>query len=180
MRSLMLAMRTLLLCALPLSCASPNSDDPGANGVPFIAFKSNFENYRTWESFKLPDGSSDIVHLAGPKTEYLNKRPVKGAKSFPVGTIIVKELEVGDFAARKVFAMVKRGAGFNSSGAKDWEWYELSNTADGNVAAIRWHGVGPPLGEMYGGDPSGGCNSCHSAGASNDSVLSAVLQLSGL
>jgi hypothetical protein len=89
--------------------AGTDATDQGAGGT-LIAFTPAFEGWRTWEKFSLGEGSAQgQAHLAGPRTEYLNKRPPKGSTAFPVGTIIVKELEVGTLGDRKVFAMVKRG-----------------------------------------------------------------------
>jgi hypothetical protein len=118
-------------------------------------------------------------HLTGPRTEYLNKKPAPGSSEFPIGTIIVKEIGGGDVTTRGVFAMVKRGGGYNPEGASNWEWFELANGADGSET-IRWRGVGPPLGEMYGGDPLGGCNGCHAGSRANDFVQSQRLRLGAL
>jgi len=159
--------------ALP-ACAGAAEPPPGDT---FIAFASSFSSFRTWESFAVPAGSgAGPVHLTGPRTEYLNHAPPHGAAAFPVGTIVVKESEEGDIPDRKVFAMVKRGGDYNESGARDWEWFELENVDEDEVTII-WHGVGPPAGEMYGGDPKAGCNSCHLASAKNDFVQSADLSL---
>lgn len=167
----------LAAAALALSaCAGAEETPPGDT---FIAFSSNFSGFRTWESFPVPPGSGvGPVHLTGPRTEYLNRAPAHGAAAFPVDTIIVKESEVGDLPERKVFAMVKRGGDYNESGARDWEWFELKNVDDQEVTII-WYGVGPPAGEMYGGDPKAGCNSCHVASGKNDFVQSAALSLEG-
>ena len=97
-------------------------------------------------------------------------------KALPVGTIIVKEA-TGGTMAHELFAMVKRGGGFNS-GAPGWEWFELENLDDGKDGVkIVWRGFGPPVGEEYGGDAEGGCNKCHGACSGNDSVCSSALQL---
>jgi hypothetical protein len=72
--------------------------------------------------------------------------------------------------------MAKRGCGFNAAGARGWEWMELSETPDG--VTVVWRGLGPPAGEVYGGDPAG-CNSCHAACSDNDSVCSSPLRLTG-
>lgn len=145
-------------------------------GGTFIAFTPAFEGWRTWEKFPLGEGSAQgQAHLAGPRSEYLNKRPPKGSTEFPVGTIIVKELEVGALEDRKVFAMVKRGGSYNAASAPGWEWFELKNAPDGTMGGIVWRGFGPPAGEQYGGDKNG-CASCHSGG--NDFVPGAPLALS--
>jgi hypothetical protein len=151
--------------------------DPGADGT-FIAFTPDFASWRTWEKFPIGDGTAQgSTHLAGPRTEYLNKRPPKGSAEFPVGTIIVKELETGPVEQRRVFAMAKRGGGYNAASAPGWEWFELANNPDGSLQRIVWRGFGPPAGEQYGGD-SNGCASCHAASRSNDFVASPQLSLS--
>ena len=89
-----------------------------------------------------------------------------------MGTIIVKETT----ADGRIFAQVKRGGGYNITGAVDWEWYELG-VATNNAIGIKWSGFGPPAGEQYGGDPNGTCNSCHIGGKSNDYVMASWLLL---
>ena len=48
-----------------------------------------------------------------------------------------------------IFAAVKHGGGFNSTGAKNWEWFELAepNGVGGSVT-ITWRGLGPPPGDI--------------------------------
>ena len=143
----------------------------------FVAFGREFENFRSWEKFPLPeDTEGAVVHLAGKRTEYLNRRPPAGATLFPTGTIVVKEMD-GDLETRQIFAMVKRGGDFNPTGAKGWEWFELTNKPDGIGVNIVWRGVGPPDGERYGGAPTGACNVCHAGSKSNDYVNSAALHI---
>lgn len=165
--------------ALVGSC-SGGAAAPGAGPASdsFLAFTSTFADFRKWESFHSdgPAAGTMPADVLGPRTQYLKARPPKGSTSFPVGTIIVEARESG---AKNIFAGVKRGGGYNA-GAPDWEWFELSEAADGTVT-ILWRGVGPPSGEIYGGDPNGGCNSCHATcGAGNDYVCSPKLQLSQL
>ena len=85
-----------------------------------------------------------------------------------MGTLIVKETA----SDGKLFARVKRGSGYNQTGAVDWEWFELAEAS--GAVVVRWHGFGPPAGE-----DSGGCNSCHKAAPANDYVLSPWLMLAG-
>jgi hypothetical protein len=106
------------------------------------------------------------THVAGTRTVYINRKPPAGATEFPVGTIIVKVTD----ADGKIFARAKRGGNFNPKGAVGWEWFELLETAQHDVA-LKWRGVGPPLGETYGGDPNAGCNLCHKAAPTSDYVL---------
>jgi hypothetical protein len=143
----------------------------------FLAFSSTFAAFRSWPAFH-SDGPADDgtfpVDVLGPRTQYLSAVPPHGATEFPVGTMIVEARESG---AQKIFAAVKRGGGFNAGGATDWEWFELS----GPPVAIVWRGVGPPIGDTYGGDPDGGCNACHArCGAANDFICSPRLALGAL
>jgi hypothetical protein len=142
----------------------------------FLAFSSTFAPFRTWTSTHSdgpPDDGTFSPDVLGPRTQYINKLPPRGATEFPIGTVIVEARENQDM---KIFAAVKRGAAFNTGGATGWEWFELQD----QPVVIVWRGVGPPAGEMYGGDPDGGCNSCHAAcGARNDFICSPRLQLAG-
>lgn len=174
MRALSVALALLGVCAC--GDVAPSSSTDG----PVIAFGSDFQGFRGWESFSLGAGSpASGIHTAGPRTEYLKHRPPSGSREFPVGTIIVKELAGVTPDQHQVFAMVKRGGGYNTQGATNWEWFELTDAPDGSIS-ILWRGVGPPIGEKYGGDAAGSCNSCHSGARDNDFVQSAALRLSGL
>jgi hypothetical protein len=158
-----------------VACSSGSSGGGGGGGTPdvFVAFAQDFAGYQKWESFAIPAGNvADFPDLTGPRTVYLRARPPTGSKEFPVGTMIVKEIP----ASSKIFAMVKRGGSYNTQGAANWEWFELANGAD---TTIVWRGVGPPLGEQYGGNPAT-CNDCHRGSASNDFVRSPPLTLEQL
>jgi hypothetical protein len=158
----------LLLMAAACGGAGSGSSDGG-----FIAFAADFQDYRSWQTFAYTaDGGT--IHATGPVIEYVNKHAPAGASEFPLGTIIVKYDEAFDGG---VFAMVKRGGGYNANGADGWEWFDL-NAPDGGTVNIIWRGVGPPAGETYGGDPTA-CNVCHAAASDNDSVLSPKIRLSG-
>ena len=113
--------------------------------------------------------------LNGPMTVYWNRSPPSGSDEFPLGTIIVKQNDPGA-TTPQIFAMVKREGGYNASGAKGWEFFELQ-AADDQSVVILWRGVGPPVGESYGSDPNT-CNNCHSQAGANDFVWSSALQLS--
>jgi hypothetical protein len=153
------------------ACGSPSGENDDSTGSQFIAFASDFAHYKQWTSYSYTnDGGT--VHNSGPRTEYINHLPPAGAKAFPVGTIIVKDIKSQD---PNMFAMVKRGGGYNSGGAAGWEWFEL---VQDTPLRIQWRGFGPPAGETYGGDPTA-CNDCHRAATDNDSVLSPKIRLSG-
>jgi hypothetical protein len=144
-----------LFALLGLACETDSTPDE-----PFIAFGADFAGYHAWKSFvpilELPGND----HLNGTRTVFVNRLPEPGSAEFPVGTIFVKESGDGDPSTRHVFASVKRGAGFNKTGAIGWEWFELEN-GSGDEPTILWRGVGPTNGDAYGGDATGGCNLCH-------------------
>jgi len=173
---------------------------PAAAPEQFVAFASDFAGYHDWASAPatpapgLPAVPGDGVSVADasagdagaadggvhhrPLTVYWNHAPSSGSATFPVGTIIVKETDEGDPTQRQVFAMVKRGANFNASGAVGWEWFELANTTAETVI-IKWHGYGPTgTTDTYGGNPHV-CNDCHGLARPNDYVWSSAVQLSG-
>jgi hypothetical protein len=177
-------MRAAWLSALAGLCAcGPVEGGPADAGQTFLAFPTDFKGYAQWESFSLTSTPvAGSPHTTGERVLYLSRRPPRGATEFPVGTIIVKSMP----PEAKVFAMVKRGGGYNPdqntatgfvAGALGWEWFELDPQPSGDVAFV-WRGVGPPSGEGYGGDPNG-CNSCHVASRANDFVQSGVLNLQG-
>jgi len=171
-------MKPLLAVVILLgACSAPSgAGGAGAGADTFVASTQTFQPFHGWASFPI-DGQPLLgsPHLCGPRTVYLNARPAHGSTRFPVGTVIVKECTADPVDQRKVFAMVKRGGGYNSDGATDWEWFELHDEADGSVSVI-WRGVAPPAGESYGGTGSA-CNDCHAAARDNDFVQSAPLTL---
>ncbi len=165
-------MRLFLILAGVAACGGTNKSDDSDS---FLAFASTFAPFRTWTSFH-DNGPTDDgtfpADVLGPRTQYINMVPPSGSTEFPVGTVIVEARESG---AMKIFSGVKRGGGYNSGGATNWEWFELTE----NPIAITWRGLGPPPGDTYGGSASGTCNSCHTAcGSTNDYVCSPELQLS--
>jgi len=146
---------------------------PLGERYPFIAFGSDFVGFRTWTSQSMESPvAGGSTHVSGLRTVYINALPPPDATAFPVGTMIVKETQ----ADGKLFARVKRGGGYNATGAVDWEWFEIKE-ATGGAVVVNWHGVGPPAGETYGGDPNAGCNVCHRTASANDFVLSPWLKL---
>jgi hypothetical protein len=80
----------------------------------------------------------------------------------------------------QMFGMVKRGAGFDESGAPGWEWFGLMMTDEGTVA-INWRGDGPPPDGGYLGLTGNlSCVFCHVAAEANDYVQTPQLQLDKL
>ena len=160
--------------------AAPADSDAGDAGDPvFIAFSEDFADFQSWTSFYLGDLPPTINEIPGPRTVYIKQLPPKGSQSFPVGTMIVKAIQVGDPVDWQIFAMVKRGGGFNDVGAVGWEWFELSLKL--GALNVVWRGNAPPNGMGYGGGIGGGvCNTCHASATANDFVQSAPLQLNTL
>jgi hypothetical protein len=177
---------TFFASLLVLGCSSGSGgSSPAAGPGTFVAYASDFANFHSWPSTpgvgppgapQPPSGADGGAHL-GPLTTYINQKPAHGSTSFPVETIIVKEPDDPPLLTeRQIFAMVKRGGGYNSSGASDWEWFELRN-ADPTSVTIVWRGVGPPSGEAYASSPTF-CNDCHGQARGNDFVWTAGLELS--
>jgi hypothetical protein len=164
------------LCLTACGGGESGQPSPGQDQI-FLAVAEDFRGYHERPSFDVSGEAALIgIHDGSVITEYINQLPPSGATEFPLGTIIVKEA-TGGTMAHELFAMVKRGGGFNS-GAPGWEWFELENLSDGKDGVkIVWRGFGPPVGEEYGGDAEGGCNKCHGACSGNDSVCSSALQL---
>jgi hypothetical protein len=178
----------LLLLAAACSSAAATSSSGGCpaagsgNGSPpteFVAYASSFDCFQSWSSAPAvaPDDAGDGLHGVGSLQVYWNQTPPHGSTSFPVGTIVVKETQEADPTQRIVFAMVKRGNGYNSGGASGWEWFSLQNNTDGSVN-ILWRGVVAPAGETYANQQIGDCNGCHTAASANDDVWDEALQLS--
>jgi hypothetical protein len=109
----------------------------------FLAFETSFRDFHQWEAFPAETGDEipNSPHLAGKRTAYLNQRPPPGSTSFPVGTIIVKEIINDDPTQSDVVARVKRGGSYNARGASGWEWFEL-RYGTGGTLGIWWRGVG--------------------------------------
>jgi hypothetical protein len=170
-----LALGLLAAC----SGGGPGTADAGDgscdDGV-FLAFSKDFRGYHSWTAFDATDGADLAgIHDGSTVTEYINHPPPSGSTEFPVCTIVVKEA-TGGTIPHELFAMVKRGGGFNK-GLPGWEWFELANlTDDTDSVKIVWQGFGPPDGESYGGDSTNGCNTCHSD-CGNDGVCAKELAL---
>jgi len=163
------------------ACGGGGAGGPGSGGTSgegdvFLAFAKDFRGYHSWEAFDTT-GAAELagIHDGSTVTEYINKIPPSGSTEFPLRTIVVKEA-TGGTIPHELFAMVKRGGGFNS-GLPGWEWFELENLDDGTDSVkIVWHGFGPPDGESYGGDSTNGCNTCH-FDCGNDGVCAKELAL---
>lgn len=182
---------TLALSLLWLSGCADKAARPLPGREPYIALERDFQDFESWTKVDLSQRPAiSETHASGEAHEYMSHRPQAGSKTFPVGTILVKtvkssaavagedEREIG--APRTdIFAMVKRGGGYNARGALGWEWFELRRRADDSLGIV-WRGVNPPSGEGYGGDPMGGCNGCHQMAIKNDYVHASALKLSDI
>ena len=162
----------LALLALAGGCGAGTASN---DDVPFVAENPTFADFRSWSSNSIDSPvASGSTHVSGPRTVYINQLPAADATAFPKGTVIVKET----FTDGKIFAQVKRGGGFNATGAINWEWFELQE--QDNAILIQWRGFGPQSGQdMYGGDAKGACNDCHVIAQPNDYVLAPWLLLGG-
>jgi hypothetical protein len=170
--------RWLVCLSLVLCAACQRSDARKLPAkAPFIALERDFQGFRDWVHVDLstrPAGTQ--THGASEAKEFINQLPAPGSKEFPVGTILVKSTH-SPTGKEDIFAMVKRGDGYNARGANGWEWFELTRRSDASYG-ILWRGLNPPDGQGYGGLPSGGCNGCHQGADKNDFVHASKLGLS--
>jgi hypothetical protein len=152
----------------------------------FIALDSDFATFESWPSVML--GSEPLPgHPPGPRFGYLNRKAPKGAKQYPVGTVIVKAIEPPGAldTGWEIFAMAKRGGNFNPEGALNWEFFRLKIVDGAPHIVTRGLTAADPddggLGyfDQLGNDFVDMCNGCHGTKASvaTDHVLSPLLQL---
>jgi hypothetical protein len=156
----------------------------GAQGDVYIALQSDFAPYESWPKVALGDAPL-AGHPAGQRFGYVSARAAAGATQYPVGTVIVKTVEAvpDDVTKWDLFAMVKRGGGYNGGGARDWEFFILKLTAQ-RTPVIVDRGANPSDagdgGSIYGDGAMGGvtCNACHGALGTErtDHILSPLLQ----
>jgi hypothetical protein len=155
-------------------------------GPTFIAQQSDFADFQSWPRYSF--GDTTVAGLpTGPRFGYLKQKAPPGATAYPVGSMIVKSVEVDATPQDwELFGMVKRGGGYNSAGALDWEYFTL-RLSIGGVPVIFSRGFNPidldsvdgGAGHGY-GDTSGTgitCNRCHGAAGTErfDHILSGVL-----
>jgi hypothetical protein len=172
--------RAIPIVFVGCSTAASNS---GADSGVFVATASSFSGFHSWYSTPgvgppgapNPSEATDGGVHAGTMTTYINQKPPSGSTEFPVGTIIVKEENNVPLTSRQIFAMVKRGGGYNTSGAVNWQWFELHNNTDGETVTIVWQTI-PIASEPYAANPNL-CNDCHVMAKSNDYVWTVGLSL---
>lgn len=174
--------RLLLLGALAFGCGSAPAVEPAAKTVrdPFIAMQSDFLAMFAWQQWEVPDIGSNFGHRrGGPSHLYVNRPVPEFHEPMPVGTILIKTVEIGDDPRDwDVHAMVKRGGDFNARGAPGWEYLELGLTED-EEPIILWRGEGDArnpggYGRRLDGTPVG-CNECHGAVEAGDHAFSRAL-----
>lgn len=169
-------MKRFLIAFALLGCQARAAEPERSLAAPFIALERDFQDFERWPKIDLSNRPRlSETHAAGDAHEYINRQPPSGATSFPIGTILVKSVSKGA-REQDIFAMVKRGGGYNAQGSPGWEWFELRRRPDDSLGIV-WRGVNPPSGEGYSGDPMGGCNGCHQMATNNDYVLAEALSL---
>lgn len=171
-------MRTLWLVIASictLSCGAAPPVDPLAGPGTFIAFDQDFAGFRSWQRYDLgvmtPPG-----HPMGLQTLYVSRALPMGATRFEDRTIIVREIQSDpDPTKWDLFAMARRGGGYNASGAIDWEFFILSLDSQGAPHIIS-RGISPDETSSSPYHPGEGvnCNTCHGGAEARqgDCVLS--------
>jgi hypothetical protein len=179
-----------LLLLVLASCDAP--PEPSV----FIALQRDFADFRGWQKFYFGDGPLE-GHPAGPRYGYVKQVLQPGERAYPVGDIIVKTIETQPSPspspepsgpvpeqAWDLFAMAKRGGGFNADGAKGWEFFTLRINA-GGVPVILARGIDAsdvPGSSGHGYLGANGniirCNGCHGDPnlAQDDYILNPELQ----
>ena len=151
-----------------------------------VPTEADFIRYDAWPSFDRGAQGFVPAHPDGVTTVFVNHLPPHGATTFPIGTIIVRQTEIGPRETWEVHAMVRRGGEFNPLGALGWEYFDLRlppADIEGEALAptVLWRGEGPATqGDGYATAAGGvllGCNHCHGAVPENDSVIGLELQL---
>ena len=172
----------LTLAALLAACTT---DAPPASATktvrdPFIALQSDFADFESWRSWEVPDVGSNFGHRrGGPSHLYVNRAVPAFHEPMPVGTILIKTVEVGeDPTGWDIHGMVKRGGDFNPAGAVGWEYFELGFTEE-REPVVLWRGEGDAqnpggYGRLLDGTPVG-CNECHGVASAGDHAFARAL-----
>ena len=142
---------TRRLCsACSVAAATPAPTDGGAS--PFIAFATDFAGFASWSRHRSrPPSPRARRTSSGPRTVYINALPPPGAAGFRWARSSSRRR----WRTERLFAHgeARRRRLQHQPARSSWEWFELEETGSGAVIVI-WHGVGPPSGETYGGDPN--------------------------
>ncbi len=159
----MLRWTTPVLLALlaPAYSGQPFDRSPTHGAAEFVAVASDFSELLQWPHVDL--GVIAVGgHPEGHRHVYANRMLHSSERRYPIGSIVVKVVERGhSMRDWDVVAMVKRGGGFNSEGAVDWEFFVLVIERSGRVR-IAGRGEQPQSDhpdEYLAGDV--GCNDCH-------------------
>jgi hypothetical protein len=157
-------MRLAAVASLIVFCvAGCEAGNGSGNDDVYIASQSDFASYAGWEKFTLGI-AMNTGHPVGTEYGFRNQKPVNGA--YPVGSVLVKEIDITDVPQQwELFALMKRGGGYNGGGAKDWEFATLRLNED-LVPIIVSRGANPAdsdsQGHGYAGSADGTtCNRCH-------------------
>ena len=120
-----------LVAALSGVAACAGSSSPADAGT-FIALVSDLKGFHSWTNYDAGNEVVDQIHNNDFRTVYIacTKQPGfnchlpghgRSQLAFDVGTMIVKESDPTDGGPPEIFAMTKRGGGYNDAGAVDWE-----------------------------------------------------------
>lgn len=166
--------RALATFVLLLGCGSdaPLAAEPGG----FIAMSDAFRDFRTWPRVAI-SATEDVPDPSLPYFAYTNQPAPPAGSTYPVGTLIVHTIELTDDPATwEVFAMARRGGGYNPDGAHGWEFFRLGFSR-GEVPVIISRGFAPTDSGSYSAKGSN-CNTCHAAqgAAATDFILSRQLR----
>jgi len=167
------AVVALVACA---GCIDLGSPPPPPTEV--IAEPRDFAGFRRWTRFEIEPGMRSTGGFEDAAWVFVRELPPSGADRFPIGTTIVKAFEDPP-AVMTLYAMVKREALFNPTGAVGWEFFELRMDGPDSVT-IEWRGEGR---HGYGERPFDGgvqplvCHDCHGGAWMNDYVLTPQIHL---
>lgn len=144
------------------------SQEGGADSVfphptEYAADDTDFDDYTAWSRIGETIGSDNPLLGSGHKGDnpdavrrvykkQLMANPDTDKQGYPIGTIIVKEVEE-DAEVTEITAMVKRGGDFNEDHGT-WEWFML----DPSTGAVMDQGA-----DLMGGM----CNTCHEIASDN-------------
>jgi hypothetical protein len=167
------------LALASLSCGAPAPVDPREGPGVFVAFDPDFAGYRAWAQHDL-GAAAPLGHPAGRQVLYVSAPLAPGAARYADRTIIVREIQADpDRTKWDLFAMVRRGGGYNQSGAIDWEFFILSLDATGAPHVVS-RGISPAETGASPYHPGEGitCNTCHGNedARRGDCVLSAEIR----